>query len=603
MKKLYGAPAGEISARERENAKLARTAAREGFVLLKNNGVLPLKAKRIALYGTGARKTVKGGTGSGAVQERRSVSIAEGLEKAGFVIATNQYLDDYDEEFDAVYKKWHANIDEKTVGMPIHQALGMVSILGAFPRPSGRLITREDITTSSTDTAVYIIARQAGEGKDRELEPGDWYLTETEKTNLQTVAAAYANTALVINAGGQIDLSFLDEIQGIGALVFYAQGGMGGGSALADLFGGSHSFCGKLADTWAMKYEDIPFAKEYSHLNGNLNYEYYREGIYVGYRYFDTFGVQPRYPFGFGLSYTTFSVDVKTVALEQTRVSVRVCVTNTGSRFAGKEVVQVYLSRPHGRFAHEAQSLVAFQKTAELAPGGRQTLDVDFDMADAAFYCEADSVWMLEAGDYTLRVGSSSRDTKQAAVLSLPKDVLTKVCRKSCAPDVPVEEILSPAEKGCGQASAARLLLNPDDFITERYAYEEPDVRETGEESRLLDSLNEEELVSLVKGADIQARHPDIHGALGTTGRTSIELRGHGVGNVAFCDGPAGLNIIEHVILDESGMEKPTSIPEKYNFGSFRAMAKVKLGTEGTHVYRYATAWPVELLLAQTWDN
>lgn len=604
MKDYYGTLENNISDREREHARLARIAAREGFVLLKNESALPLQNKNIALYGMGARRTVKGGTGSGSVQERHSVSIAEGLFNAGYEITTQAYLDDYDALFDSSYKAWHDYVSAKVAGMPIMQAMGELSILGGFQWPAGRRISTADVVGSATDTAIYVLARQAGEGSDRKLEPGDWYLNEVERANLELIAAAYAHTIVVINVGGQIDLSWMDEIKGIDALVFFAQGGMAGGDALADVLSGQFNFCGKLADSWAMRYEDIPFAMDYSHLNGDLENENYREGIYVGYRYFDSFNLAPRYPFGYGLSYTDFALDVKNVAVTGSKVHVDVEVRNVGSQYAGKTVIQLYLAFPQGELTRERQSLVAFAKTAELTPGSSQELTLSFDLADAAAYDSARAAWRLTAGDYILLAGQSSRDTKAVAVLRLPASVTTQHCRTSCAPAEPIAEISAPLTAAAWpNDSIQKITINPRDFQPVRYSYEEPAWAETEEESRLLDSFSTEEQVSLVVGGDLQKQDPAIHGPTGAGGRTSLSLREHGIGNIAFCDGPAGVNLIEHVIVDAKGQERPDKIPEKYNFGEMAERAKFLVGNpDGTHVWRYATAWPVGLLMAQTWD-
>ncbi len=603
MNNYYGSLSKAVSPRESENLRLARQAAREGFVLLKNNDALPLQSRSIALYGMGARKTVKGGTGSGAVQERHSVSIAEGLENAGYMITTKRYLDDYDQTYDAAYQAWHKDVSARVAGMPIMQAMGELSILGGFQWPSGRRITNQDISESNTDTAIYILARQAGEGSDRQLKPGDWYLTDDEKANLALVAKSYKHTIVVINVGGQIDLSWMDEIDGIDALVFFVQGGMAGGDALADVLSGQHTFCGKLADTWAMRYEDIPFAMDYSHLNGDLENEDYREGIYVGYRYFDTFKIKPRYPFGFGLSYTTFDLAIQSVDVQQSVVSAKIEVRNTGSQYAGKEVVQLYLSCPSGEIAREAKSLVAFAKTNDLAPGQRQTLTLNFDLQAAAAYSESRQAWLLEAGSYVLLAGTSARDVQSAAVLNLERNVITAQCRSSCAPQVAIDGLeASPAEID-RPMGILELTIDPNAFTAMQYDYSDPSVPESDEQKRLLDSFSLKELVSLVVGGDLRAQHPAIHAPLGSCGRTSLDLRGHGIGNIAFCDGPAGVNIIEEAIRIPSGLEVPDKIPEKYNFGELAEQArKMSPPADGKHVYRFATAWPVELLLAQTWD-
>lgn len=605
MKKLFGAPNSEITAREKENTELARAAAREGIVLLKNDSALPLKTRKIALFGMGARKTVKGGTGSGSVQERHSVTIAEGLLNAGYTITTSQYLDDYDQTYHAAYQVWHDTVSARVAGMPIMQAMGELSILGGFQWPAGRRVTSDDIAASDTDTAIYVIARQAGEGADRKFEPGDWFLTEDEKANLKLIAAAYAHSIVIINVGGQIDLTWLDEINGIDALVYFVQGGMAGGDALADLLSGKFSFSGKLADSWAQRYEDIPYAMEYSYLNGDLENEYYREDIFVGYRYFDSFNVKPRFPFGFGLSYTAFEHSTQDIKLLDCLVNVSVRVRNTGNSHAGKEVVQLYLAGPSGRLPREARCLVDFAKTDLLTPGQEQDLDLTFNLADVAVYDEANHSWLLEAGDYNLYIGNSSRNLKPAAVLHLAQEVVTAEGRSCCASSRDLATIAAPPSRFDGRPDGVLVLeVNAKAFQTIKHDYSEPAMIETAEEKRLLDAFSAEELVSLTIGGDLRAQDPAWHAPTGSVGRTSLQLRDHGVGNVVFCDGPAGVNIIDHAVLLDSGLEQAFEVPEKYRFGELAEQAKSWSGKlQGTHVYRYATAWPVHLLLAQTWNT
>lgn len=603
MKEYYGALSPEISAREKRNTQLARTAAQGGIVLLENKGALPLQNKKLALYGMGARKTVKGGTGSGSVQERHSVNIEEGLENAGCTITTKQYLDDYDAEYGARYKAWHAEIDAKVADMPIMQAMGMVSILGGFVWPSGRGIMAQDVQRSNTDTAIYVLARQAGEGKDRRLEPGDFLLTAAEKANIAFVAKNYKNMVLVINIGGMVDLSVLEEVENIGAVVFCAQGGMAGGDALADLLCGKENFSGKLSDSWPMHYEDIPFAMEFGYLNGNLETEEYREGIYVGYRYFDSFGVAPRYPFGYGLSYTDFVIHTDKIYMDAQNAHIEVEVENIGG-CDGREVIQGYLTCPDAKCEREYQRLAAFAKTENLAPGEKCTMHLQFDLAQAAAYHEADSAWILDAGDYVVRVGASSRSTTVAAVLEVMVNIHVAQCRRTCAPAVPLEdELHAPARTPEAlPENIPRLTVDPAAFACVRPIYREVPFTESPAETKILNTLTEEELVSLIKGGSLFDQSPEIFGAQGAAGRTSLSLRDKGVGNVVFSDGPAGLNLMEHVVYDETGAQRPFAIPEKYSFGSFAKTAAALVGKEGTHVYRYATAWPVGLLLAQTWD-
>ena len=244
----------------------------------------------------GARKTVKGGLGSGSVEERYSVTIEQGLKNAGYEITTQRWLDDYDAEYDRTYRAYHDMVEEKVAGLTNPMEIIPLAHSFVYRYPSGRLVDRQDIGESGTDTALYVLMRQAGECNDRRLESGDYYITDIERENLRILAGAYPHLVLIINVGGLMDLGFLDEIPGIDGVVLFGQGGEEGGNALADVLSGKVNFSGRLTDTIPMRYEDIPFGDAFSHLNGNLQEEEYREGIYLGYRYFDTFDKPVRYP-------------------------------------------------------------------------------------------------------------------------------------------------------------------------------------------------------------------------------------------------------------------------------------------------------------------
>lgn len=605
MKEIYGTMSTNPTELELQNRALARAAASEGFVLLKNEGgALPLQSKKIALYGMGARLTVKGGLGSGSVEERYSVNIEDGLRNAGYEITTQRWLDDYDQEYRETYQEYHDMVEEKVKGLTNPMEIIPLAHSFVYRFPSGRVIDSQDVTESGTDTAIYVLMRQAGECNDRKLEKGDYYITDIERENLETVAASYAHTVLVINVGGHIDMAFLDEIKGINAVVLFIQGGEEGGNALADVLSGKINFSGKLADTIPMRYEDISFGDEFSYLNGDVENEYYKEGIYVGYRYFDSFRKPVRYPFGFGLSYTSFQTETEQAELTGTMVQLRVKVSNTGMR-SGKEVVQVYLSAPRNDRSKEYQRLIAFAKTEEIQPGGVQTLDLAFDLTDGASYDEASAAWVLDAGRYAVRVGNSSRDTAVAAVVELPETVIVRQCRNCCAatdelpafsPDVTVEWDIPQ--------NAPVLTADPSDFITETVDYTEPQVTETIQEKEILDRLTLEEQAWFLQGGQLQNAPKgalEIHGA---GGKTVTALLGKGIRNVIFSDGPAGVNICNKVKCLSDGSFAPAEVPERYNWGALAQGMKAQLSRiQGEMVYRYATAWPVEMLLAQTWNT
>jgi len=460
------------SQREKEHQELAYRAALEGIVLLENDGALPVKPGKIALYGAGAEKTIKGGTGSGEVNERHSVSILEGMEKAGFNITTKKWIKDYARLFAESEAAYKAEITKQMRLFRFNEVME-----SPFRYPYGREITGADIGESETDTCIYVVARQAGEGADRKLDNGDYSLTEIEKKNIGKCAESYKKTIVVVNVGSTFDLGFMEEIPGINALIYYCQQGMEGGRAFADIISGKITPSGKLVDTWPRKYDDIPFSREYSYLNGDLDNEYYREGIYVGYRYFDTFKVEPRYEFGYGLSYTEFDITFIEAVVDKTRVKVKVKVENTGDRFAGKEVVQLYVSCPQNKLEKEYQRLAAFSKTGELKPGETQELELEIDMKSLASYDEERASFILEQGDYIVRLGNSSRNTAPCTVLTLDQKVILSRHKNICKPQSVIEEIEPPEVIYKDDLSdVKKLMVKAADFESIIHEYKNPPV-------------------------------------------------------------------------------------------------------------------------------
>lgn len=586
---------------EKANLKIAYEAAKEGIVLLENNGILPIKAGKTALFGAGAELTIKGGTGSGEVNERHAVSIMEGLETSGFEVTTKKWIQEYHELYDLEEKKYAKDIYKKILTLNFAEMFNIVG--NPFQHPIGQPVTAEDIEESDTDTCIYVVARQAGEGADRRLENHDYSLTAQEKADIAFCAANFAKMIVVINVGCSFDMSFLDEIEGIGAVVFFCQQGTMGGKALADILLGDVTPSGKLADTWSYKYEDIPFALDYSYINGNVEEEYYREGIFVGYRYFDSFNVKPRYPFGYGLSYTTFSIRTKEIEADGEKVTLRVSVKNTGD-YAGQEVVQVYVSCPSKTIAKEYQRLAAFEKTDVLNPGEKQELVLEFHLKDMTSYCETDATDVLEEGNYIVRVGNSSRNTKVAAVVNLDETVIVgqhdNICKNSrkvieIFPEKTVEEMMEPG--------IPVLAVSAAEFTTEVYRYQTPECYASMEVDDLLDDLTLEEQISLTVGNGMKSGN--YFHAPGSAGVTTVKLLDQGIPNVCLADGPAGLRLQRRSIVTKTGNVKAVDpflslmkyIPE--------AGKKIVLGNPEKNpvIYQFTTAFPVGLALAQTWNK
>ena len=593
----------EVTPLEEENARVSYEAALEGIVLLENDGTLPIVPGKVALYGAGAGMTIKGGTGSGEVNERHAVSILEGMEAAGFTVTTKNWLTRYEEEYRRGEEEYAAEFRRRML------KLDVVNMMGTpYQHPFGDPVTIEDVNESDTDTCIYVIARQAGESADRKLKNFEYSLSDEEKANLAMCAANYEKMIVVINVGSVFDMSFLDEIAGIGAVVYYAQQGMKGGNAFADLICGKVSPSAKTVDTWPEKYEDIPFAMDYSYLNGDVDQEYYRAGIYVGYRYFDSYDVEPRYPFGYGLSYTDFSIEAETVTAAGGKVTVSAKVTNTGSTYAGREVVQLYVSCPKSGMAKEYQKLAAFAKTEELKPGESTNVLLTFAMEELASYREEDAAYVLEKGDYILRAGASSRDTSAAAVLVLDEDIVTEQCENICPTVLEVKEMEPPMLSDTADeqdTDLERIPVKAADIATAGHLYEEPEIYSSPVTDAVLNVLTEEELCDVVTGAGAGGNGAKFFDAPGSAGYTTGELLDKGLPNVCLADGPAGLRLQKTSAVTRSGKLKGVEpmlsamnyVPE--------AMKKIMLGNPEKHpcVYQFATSFPTGLALAQSWNT
>ncbi len=420
----------EISEREQTSADAAIEAAGEGMVLLKNDdNALPLEAGApIALYGTGSIFTVASGTGSGDVNERSTASVYEALAEVFDIANTDSYIAPYQDSkaaFDA------GELTESNEYVTLARAMFATTL-------KGNEIDLEEnasaMVDQGVDTAIYTISRICGEGSDRSnvaQHDGDYYLSEMEEANIKTLASKFDKVIVLLNVSNVQDLNFLNDIEGVDAALLMGQPGSSGAYAVAKILTGEVTPSGKLADTWPVNFMDIPSSATlgtyYDAKNTGYVYpEYYYEDIYVGYRYFDTFGVAPLYPFGYGLSYTTFDIAPDSVTADAEHVAVTVTVTNTGDTYSGKEVVEVYYSAPDGTLEKPYQELIAYAKTDLLAPGEAQTLTITFNTPEMASYSEEQAAYILEAGDYFIRVGDSSRNTKVAAKITLDDTAITE---------------------------------------------------------------------------------------------------------------------------------------------------------------------------------
>ena len=592
-----------VSEREARNRQTARWAAAQGMVLLENDGILPLKpGMKLALFGMGARHTIKGGTGSGDVNSRDFVSVDQGLRAAGYEIVNSADLDAFDAAYDEAVKTWHASIYE--AAGPEKDFLKMYTAHSSTrPKiPEGLPFDWE--ACASADAGIFVLSRTAGEGADRYDREGDYYLTRAERETLRMACDACSKVIVVLNVGGVVDLGFTEEFP-VAALVLMGQAGVEGGSALADVLGGKVNPSGRLTDSWAYQYGDYPSSANFSHQNGDVLQEFYTDGIYVGYRYFDSFGVKPRYPFGYGLSYTTFARAFKAVSVEGDTVTVTVSVRNTGT-VSGREVVQVYVSCPEKAQKKELKRLAAFAKTKELAPGGEEELKLTFRADSLASFFRGG--WVMEQGEYILLTGSSAADCVPAARLTLKEAVRLKELTPICELLDSLPEIV-PETDAARKALEAQAANTPEIVIdsavkasTERKEEKRTDpLLERGR--AIAEKLTAEQKIQLVIGAN-KARGKEVIGAAsvsipGAAGETTA-FPEYGVPGMTLADGPAGLRLQKHYEINpEDGEIYKLSRIENLESRIFKTM-KTHPGSDNR--YQFTTAIPVGTLLAQSFD-
>jgi beta-glucosidase len=395
------------------------------MILLKNEkNALPISksVQKIAAFGNTSYDIITGGTGSGDVNEAYSVSLETGLKNAGYSI---------DPGLQNTYSPY---ITQAKAAQPPKKSFFDLQAPIAEMTLNKAVFTEQ---AASADIAIVTIGRNAGEFQDRKLE-GDFYLTAAEKVLLKSVSESFhavgKKVIVILNTGGVIEIaSWRDQAD---AILLAWQGGQETGNAIADILSGKANPSGKLATTFPMDYPDAPSAKNFPGIPAEMPTEItYEDGIYVGYRFFDSFGVQPAYAFGYGLSYTSFEYKNLKISSGQfsKRLTLTLDITNTGNS-AGKEVVQVYVSAPSEKLDKPSQELRAFAKTKLLQPGESQKLSFTLEARDLASFNPTLSAWVADTGKYSIKVGASSRDIRQTTQFSLAKEILVEKVNRVMAP-------------------------------------------------------------------------------------------------------------------------------------------------------------------------
>jgi len=440
------------------HAEITRQAACDGIILLKNaNNTLPLNksVKRIASFGNASYETFSGGTGSGDVNEAYTVSISKGLSNAGFEVqkTLKQQYEDFIKEGQAKQVKPTDPIQALlNPSKPISE-MG-VELLSA------KLLAQE------CDAAIITIGRNAGEGTDRQNVEGDFLLTKTELAMVERVTTAFhANgkkVIVILNIGGVIETASWRNMPD--AILLAWQGGQETGNSIADILTGKVNPSGKLTSTFPMKYSDVPSAKNFPAkvkasaqpqraiaegdwitpflypVPAEITYE---EGIYVGYRYYNTFDVKPAYEFGFGLSYTKFEYSSLVIGSPEfkTKQTVTFTVKNSGN-VAGREVVQLYVGAPVGKLDKPKAELKGFAKTKLLLPGESQTITLTLNARDLSSFNTSSSAWVADAGKYQVMIGTSSIESKLTCTFNLKKAIISEKVNPLLAPEKEIKELV-----------------------------------------------------------------------------------------------------------------------------------------------------------------
>ncbi|MDI9489309.1 MAG: glycoside hydrolase family 3 C-terminal domain-containing protein [Bacillota bacterium] len=523
-----------------EYAKVARQAAAEGAVLLKNdNNVLPLAPKsKVALFGRAQFNYYKSGTGSGGmVNTRYVVGISEALEgEGGYLIdqTVKKHYEEWLKDHPYVAGNGWAKEPWFQEEMPLTE----------------ELVER---ARQDNDTAIIIIGRTAGEDKDNVAEAGSYYLTEIEEDMLKKVCGVFERTIVLLNVGNIIDMSWVKKYNPA-SVIYLWQGGQEGGNGALDVLTGKVNPCGKLTDTIAKEISDYPSSANYGNPTRNL----YVEDIYVGYRYFETFAKdRVLYPFGYGLSYTTFSIQSRAIYHDDLKVAVDVAVTNTGN-MAGKEVVQVYCEAPQGKLGKPKRVLAGFAKSKLLSPGESQDLRIEIPLGTLSSYDDSGvtgykSAWVLEEGSYGFYVGGNVREASLAGSITIESLKLIEQLQEALAPVTEFER-MRPGKDG--QLSFEKVPLRtidpkktreknlpPAKEYTGDLGYKLADV-ESGKVSMdtFLSQLSDEDLCCIIRGEGMSS--PKVTpGTAGAFGGVTESLKSFGLPVACCADGPSGIRM------------------------------------------------------------
>ena len=425
------------------HAEVTRQSAAEGMVLMKNEKALPFAegVKNVALYGNTSYDFIAGGTGSGNVNHAYVISLLDGMKNGGYTVS-EELKQSYENYISDAKKKAADELEAKAKKDP---KTAMLARFLPQPLPAEKLFTADELTAQAAkaDVAVITLGRLSGEFLDRNV--ANFNLSDSERKLIEQVCEVYhkagKQVVVLLNIGGVIETASWDNLPD--AILCAWQAGQEGGNSVVDVLSGKQSPSGKFTDAYSSKNFPIDEDPRIDMLNQgkkgdvkNVDYTNYEEDIYVGYRYFDSFNVPVSYPFGFGLSYTSFEYSDAKIAEKDGAYEVSVTIKNTGDR-EGKEVVELYIAAPDSKAANKpVKELKAFAKTQSLKPGKSETITLKVNTADLASFDEASSSWVVAEGDYQFLIGASSQDIK--TTLSATVSAQQTKCNDVMKPQAPL---------------------------------------------------------------------------------------------------------------------------------------------------------------------
>ena len=580
----------EIQPYEKLHIDFLKDNSAECTLFLNRNDAFPLSSPcKLLLIGSGARQTLKGGTGSGEVESRYYTTCEQGLESAGFEIVSKEWLDKFP-QFKKAKRQSFVNLQKEL-------AESYKGDVCEFQTGAAQPEAEYDLPLEyQADASIYVISRLSGENSDRRLIKGDIYLTDSEIRDILLLNEKYEKFMLVLNVVGPVDLTPVKNVKNI---LLLSQLGVVTGDILADIVLGKANPSGKLATTWSA-IKDYRYIDEF----GGFNNTRYIEGLYVGYRFFDSFQVKPLYPFGFGLSYTDFSINKKSLSNKKSEITIDVEVKNDG-KYDGKEVVQVYVSPSQENKDKPYQSLVAFKKTPVIKPNEKANLSLSFRLEDIARYDEENAQYILDKGNYIIRVGNCSNKTEVYGYISLGENIITQKLKNvggkadfpPLSPEIKINDDLTNAQK---------IELTKDDFeyIQINYDYK-------SKINEKVKNFSDEELCKLSLGKFVDDIKDDtIYQYLGTAGETCQSIKEIDK-FLILVDGPAGIRVAQKYGIDEKGkyrLSENVFVRDMKDFMDPQEYAKTDMpdnnkDRKGKIYYCNFTAIPVATALAQTFNE